>query len=59
MLKRRALVLFMVVLMLALPVVAAASSAVSFKDDNLEAAVIRNSRTWVRYLKYPKSPKPI
>ena len=41
MLKRRALVLFMVVLMLALPVVATAASAVEFEDDNLELTVIQ------------------
>ncbi len=39
MLKRRILVLTLVALMLALPVVAAAASAVDFADDNLEAAV--------------------
>ncbi len=41
MLKRRAIVLCLVVLMLALPVVAAAASHVKFEDDNLEAAVIK------------------
>ncbi len=41
MLKRRALVLFVVLLMVAMPVIAAAAAHVEFEDDNLAAAVVQ------------------
>ncbi len=57
MLKRRILVLTLVALMLALPVVAAAASAVDFKDDNLQAAVKEEFANLGRFVEVSKIPQ--
>jgi len=57
MLKRRMMILCMVALMLALPVVAAADSHVAFKDDNLEAAVIKEFANLGKVVEVSKIPQ--